>query len=94
MGGGFDAQQIFDMIKQRVNDNPVPTLLACLGAGFVLGGGLKSPFIRRILLGGLGVAASAVVRHYVQSADLFGGSQQHVQGGDVGKSVLGSSASI
>ncbi|AWV87958.1 hypothetical protein [Bradymonas sediminis] len=54
-----DAQQLYDRVredlspKQLYQDNPFAVVAAAAGVGYILGGGLFTPFTRRIVRIGL-----------------------------------------
>jgi hypothetical protein len=65
-------------LRGRVNEHPIAMVLAALGVGYVLGGGLFSPFTGRVLSIGLRLAVIPLVKS--QLAAMAGAAAQQGEG--------------
>ena len=68
-----DARSVFEEISERIDiegrveKNPIGTVLAAAGIGFVLGGGLFRPLVGRLIGTGLRLALVPVIRNQLMA---------------------------
>jgi hypothetical protein len=83
--GAVDDFNTFVDLKGRVNRHPYGMLAAAIGIGYVLGGGLFSPFTGRLVQIGLRLAAIPLVKDELlamaqNTLDSFGRAEEHPSG--------------